>query len=397
MNGTKKYISILIFSVALLLAVSFGADAVRSIYINDADGLFSGLITDAWAIGADGTAPVAVGRAYALTANGLKALDTDDGTGGGGLLYDNGSVRVATHTVKVGLRYYYSDVRDSSMEEARLENAEGHGYAFGYIDSERNFVPFGDDAVTEETQISMRPLGNTGIGVYITGTDTLLYSVESSGSASYLAVHPLSESGEALTWFAQRRYYGDFAYADLGNGKLSVVNIVDMEHYVMGVVRGEMGSDFPTEALKAQAVAARTYAMYNIHGGAYAASCGFDLTNDDYSQVYFGYTDAQNIISAALDTENQYLTYNGALIDALFFAADGGETLDSEKVFANALPYLRGVTDPYEARVWTRGSYGHRVGVSQWGANAMARYYHKDYKDILGFYYTRVGISYGYL
>ena len=66
-------------------------------------------------------------------------------------------------------------------------------------------------------------------------------------------------------------------------------------------------------------------------------------------------------------------------------------------MFPNRLDYLRGVTDPYEAAVWTRGAYGHRVGMSQWGANAMARYYNKDYKDILGFYYTGVGLSYGTL
>ena len=98
-----------------------------------------------------------------------------------------------------------------------------------------------------------------------------------------------------------------------------------------------------------------------------------------------------------LATENQYLTCNGSIVDALFFAADGGETLDSEAVFPSALPYLRGVKDPYEEKAWTRGPYGHQVGMSQWGAYAMAKYFEKDYKDILGFYYTGVGLSYGYL
>ena len=103
------------------------------------------------------------------------------------------------------------------------------------------------------------------------------------------------------------------------------------------------------------------------------------------------------LINAALSTRNQYLTYDGHIIEALFSAADGGETLDSEEVFASAMPYLRGFEDPYEESVWTRGRFGHGVGLSQWGAHAMASVYHYNYKDILGFYYTEVGLSFGYM
>lgn len=399
MKFLKKQLHILVIAVILLLAVSIGADAAQTVYINSADGAFTGLLTEAYAVGADGTALIGEERPWALTANGPRMVGADEDVfvGGGGLRYTDGSVRVAADRIKVGLYYYYSKNRDSSLEEARLENSVGSGYAFGYLDENRRFVQFDEDAVTEETELTMRPLGDTAIGVYITNTEELLYSVPSSGASNSFAIHPLSDGGDALTWFKGKRYYGDFTYADLGNGKLTVTNAVDIEYYVMGVVRGEMGSGFPEEALKAQAVAARSYAMYNIHAGAYARSCGFDLTNDDYSQVYFGYTEFQNIRSAVLATENQYLTYNGSVIDALFFSADGGETLDSEQKFPSALPYLRGITDPYEGKVWTKGPNGHQVGMSQWGAYAMARYYQKDYQDILGFYYTRVGISYGYV
>lgn len=394
----KKYLHILIFAVILLLFDSFCAEAVQKLYVNDAESALNGLLTDAYAVGADGRAKIAVSRAYALTANGLKALDADDETGGGGLLYDDGRVRTATDTVKVGLSYYYSKNRDSSLETAYLENSVGNGYAFGYFDSDRRFVQFDEDAATEETRIQIQPLkeGSTGLGIYATDTGELLWSVESTGKNGYLAVRPLSGDGDALTWFARKRYYGDFAYADLGNGKVTVVNVVEIERYIMGVCAIEMGPAFPTEALKAQAVAARSYAMFNVHYSAYGGICGFDLTNDEYSQAYIGYTESEAIISAVQATENQYLTYNGAVIDAMFFSADGGETLSSEAVFSNALPYLRGVTDPYETKAWSRGANGHRVGMSQWGAYAMAKYYQKDYKEILGFYYTRVGLSYGY-
>ena len=75
----------------------------------------------------------------------------------------------------------------------------------------------------------------------------------------------------------------------------------------------------------------------------------------------------------------------------MYCAANGGATLDG------GYPYLKGFADPYEASAWTRGALGHRIGMSQWGAYAMAKYKNKDYKSILGFYYTQVGISVGYV
>ena len=363
--------------------------------------------TEGWAIGAEGVAPLPGGTLYALTGNGLEPLDGGAGAagedadvyaGGGGLLFDDGSVRIASRTVKVGLRYYYSARRDSSLEEAWLENATGAGFAFGYYDASRRFVPYGEDSVTDAKTIIMRPLGGTAVGVYDANSGEPVFSVNATGSGAYLAVHPLApEGGESIVWFKQMQYYGDFAYADLGNGKLTVVNLVDIERYVAGVCAGEMGAGFPVEALKAQAVAARTYAMFYLHSGTYGVHYGFDLTADDYSQVYLGCTDAEPLLSAARETENQYLTYDDRIIEALFCAADGGETLNSEEAFASAIPYLRGFPDPYEGSAWTRGPFGHRVGMSQWGAYAMAKSFDKTYKDILGFYYTNVGLSYGYL
>lgn len=393
----KKYLYSLAISVVFLLAAALGVTAAQTLYINDEESGFSGAITDAYAIGADGTARISSANAYALTAKGLVSLNGEtDSEGGGGLLYDNGSVRVATDKIKVGLYYYYSKNRDTSLEFANLENSVGGGYAFGYIDEDREFVQFSEDAVTEETQITMRPMGDGDVGVYITGTDELLWVLDGTEKNNYLAVRPLSENGDALTWFKGLRYYGDFAYADLGNGKLTVMNIVDVEHYVMGVCAMEMGGGFPLEALKAQAVAARTYAIFYVHNETYTDLCGFDLTADTYSQAYQGYTDDARVRDAVASTENQYLTYNGKIIEALYCAADGGETLDSEKAFSNKIPYLRGFPDPYEKYKWDKGANGHRVGMSQWGAYAMAQYFDKDYKDILGFYYTSVGLSYGY-
>ena len=400
----KKRLILFLITVVLLFALSFAsAGAVREHFVNNGDALDMAL-SGAYAVGGDGsTSILGTGDVYALTGNGLQKIDGDEFVGGGGLRYDDGSVILAADRVCVGLNYYYNEKRDSSLEEARLENSIGSGYAFGYFNDKRQFVPFldeeGEIVGTGMTTIAMRPLGGTAIGIYVTGTDELLFSVESSGKDSYLAVCPLTGVGQdSLTWFNKKRYYGDFGYADLGNGKLTVVNLVDMEHYAMGVCAGEMGTGFPVEALKAQAVCARSYAMYQMtHISTYMTQCGFDVTNEDYSQVYVGYTTSDKITSAVLATENQYLTYNGSVCNAVYSAADGGETLNSEDAGWSYIPYLRGVTDPYESSVWEKGVYGHQVGMSQWGAYAMVKNFNKNYKDVLGFYYTDVGLSYGKL
>jgi stage II sporulation protein D len=121
-----------------------------------------------------------------------------------------------------------------------------------------------------------------------------------------------------------------------------------------------MHESWPLEALKAQAVAARTYAARKQGGyGQY----GFDVTGTASSQAYGGTAAVGPNITAAVEaTAGLYLTYGGTLCEALYFSSSGGGTEDSENVFPNALPYLRGVLDPYEkaandingSRSWTR-------------------------------------------
>lgn len=424
-------------------------------------------------------------EAYIITADGLMQLDdaelSDDllrdvYVGGGGLVYDDGEIKIAYDTVLVGLRYYFSKLRDSSMESANLENAVGEGYEFGYYNEDREFYALDS---TDETQITMRILSDNTIGIYITGTEKLLYKQPYTDSKNMLAVRPICDDEEAVTWFKGNKYYGDFLYAVLGDGDITVVNAVNIERYVMGVCAREMNEDWPAEALKAQAVAARSYAGRNIANSTYYYQCGFDVTADTYSQAYSGCSEVGRVIERAVyATENEYLTYDGEICDAQYFSSDGGATEDNLNVNGNNYhPYLQGVIDPYEAVmddvnfysswtyamspkalgakvglsdvsvvnthysetenvielelvssagkkvtlknsycrttlglpsiryevsmnphgqfVFTGSGWGHNLGMSQYGAYAMAEYYDKSYKDILGFYYTGVGLSYG--
>ena len=124
---------------------------------------------------------------------------------------------------------------------------------------------------------------------------------------------------------------------------LTVVNVVPVEEYLYGVVGKEMSPSWHREALKAQAVAARTYAISHKN---YFASRGFDMTDDTSSQIYAGINGESPSVIAAVDaTRGEILTYGGKPIDAFFCSTAGGWTENSENVWGSRIPYLRGVSD----------------------------------------------------
>ena len=119
-----------------------------------------------------------------------------------------------------------------------------------------------------------------------------------------------------------------------------------LDEYLYGVVPREMSNSWPKEALKAQAVAARNYAMTNA--GKKHAKDGFDVCTTDHCQVYGGVeSEGSNATNAVNETSGKVMTYNDSLIDALFHSNSGGKTDDSENVYVNKVPYLRGVDDSY--------------------------------------------------
>jgi stage II sporulation protein D len=141
-----------------------------------------------------------------------------------------------------------------------------------------------------------------------------------------------------------------------GGGKLAVVDAVDLEDYVRGVVGGEMPWHWPLAALEAQAVAARSYALAMLHPTAH-----FDLYADDRSQEYggIGY-ETTNTLYACRQTYGHILTYGGRVATTYFFASSGGRTADVREVWPNLgdIPYLRSVADPYDSgspvHAWAR-------------------------------------------
>jgi stage II sporulation protein D len=141
-----------------------------------------------------------------------------------------------------------------------------------------------------------------------------------------------------------RPYRGQIEVGVTGQ-KLSAINVVGLEHYLAGVVPREMPSAWPEEALKAQAVAARSYALSHLLGGK-----GFDLYADVRSQVYGGIDAEHPRATAAITaTAGEVGLWEGKPIDALFHSTSGGATLDAVEVFGKSVPYLVGVDDPHSA------------------------------------------------
>lgn len=180
-----------------------------------------------------------------------------------------------------------------------------------------------------------------GVTVVETGTGNILFEYDSNG---IFAMAP--QGSHPLTWSKGFKYYGNFAYPRKDGGNLSVINYVPLEDYVKGVIPYEMSPSWNVEALKAQAVCARSFA---VSGEGKHASLGFDVCNSTDCQVYKGANQATANSDTAVDqTAGQTLSYNGKPVVGYYFAADGGATEDAANVWGGDYGYLKGVKDPYE-------------------------------------------------
>lgn len=254
------------------------------------------------------------------------------------------------------------------------------------------------------------------------------------------------------------------------------IRVINLEDYLVGVIAGEVPLSFEEEALKAQAVASRTYALKQIENN---KELNYDVTDNTSSQVFLSDEVLKNkwgnnyeeyidkIKKVVNDTSGEYITYNGEIIYAFFFSTSNGFTEDNKNVFGKDLPYLKVVdssfdkneTNSFEVKkeysktdfcnllditcdsinisdisrsesnrvlslkinekcfkgrdfqkilnlrsndfninidndnvtIITKG-FGHGVGMSQYGANALAKN-NKTYKEILKYYYLGTEIK----
>jgi stage II sporulation protein D len=147
----------------------------------------------------------------------------------------------------------------------------------------------------------------------------------------------LLEKTDGMLLIRQRPYTGRVEVWRGKNG-LYLVNEIALEDYVKSVVKSETGKDWDLEALKAQAVVARTYA---VNRKLHANGSKYDLTSSVMDQLYYGDVQDEKVEEAVRETKGEILIYDGKPIEALYHSTCGGVTEDASEVFGHEVPYLK--------------------------------------------------------
>ena len=224
------------------------------------------------------------------------------------------------------------------------------------------------------------------------------YSVQALSGSSLALVDP---SGKRVGTFSAQlavsgpgplsvaglgRYRGSLEFRPAAGG-IETVNALALDDYVRGVVSAEMPSSWSAQALEAQAVAARTFAITNHVGGS-----AFDVYSDTRSQAYRGVAAETRATNAAVAaTSGQIVTYGGRPAITYFFSSSGGYTENVENVFGGSPePWLRGVPDPYDG---AGGNPDHQWGRRMSVAAAAGRLSGLVKGSLVGIKVTRHGVS----
>ena len=195
------------------------------------------------------------------------------------------------------------------------------------------------------------------------------------GITGDMIIAPISFFDNGLINFNGRQYRGGISFVATCTDRMNVINFLELEHYLYGVIHSEMSQGNPLEALKAQAVASRSFALAGI--GRHSDE-GFDFCATTHCQVYRGFENEFPSTNQAVDaTRGLVITHDGEPVTAHFFANSGGHTQSSADVWGGTASHLVGVRDEFSPHApWTfqitfsdlstrLQSAGHNVGTVQ--------------------------------
>jgi len=178
--------------------------------------------------------------------------------------------------------------------------------------------------------------------------------IEISGKGVYsgpIKIIPVGNAKIIVVFNGQKyRYRGDMEIDfNKEHRKLNIINIIGIEEYLYGVLKKEISPRWPAEVLKAQAIAARTFAIFNMNK---YIDEGYNICASTNSQAYGGVNHEDPLTNRAVDeTRGVIITYKGKPINAVYHSDSGGYTEDSENVWGSFLPYLRSVKSKFEEKV----------------------------------------------
>lgn len=292
---------------------------------------------------------------------------------------------------------YLVKTRKTSLILVMLIIILGVQLVFGINDSQLNNYRIRIHSTSSTTTIKI----NSGYEIYIDGVK-LNYNVNSSGEEFVFTKNgdsvtvqssgknigqgksiKLQKKDNSVRYFEVKNIDG-VAFAkypdnatirlDSKNTNLLVINETPLENYLKGVIPYEMGASAPLEAMKAQAVTARTLAVKRINKNNVD---GYDITNTTSDQVYKGYNatyfaSTHNVSKAVEQTKGIVLTYNGNLVEGIYYSNNGGQTANDGFVWSSgsSTPYYKSKVDKYD-------TYLHKTSIS-WGKISYKETYTKE-------------------
>lgn len=300
----------------------------------------------------------------------VVAAEKDESTirvGLEGIYYNKPSVTIRNPAIVVGY----------AVDNAYYKEMSLSGGAFTFTPYGKAYAKNGSYSTYEAAADAAGVLRNEGTIAYpvLTYLNTWTVGCEGTGSVDSYAILVSSASGEKFIYTAdshgaypqitagnpnsngvyvvdlgERRYRGRIEIGRYGGiSALKVVNIVELEDYLYGVVPCEMVSSWHTEALKVQAVCARSYAYTAGFGSNTDLTKPYSLCDTTSSQVYKGYGAEKSSTNQAVDaTEGKVIYYGGKAVRAYYSSTSGGSTENVEDVWGTPYGYLRQVSDIYE-------------------------------------------------
>ena len=238
--------------------------------------------------------------------------------------------------IKVGLKY-----GNSAVDACTISSEEG--FILGTIDGS-GFI----EGMPLPGYTSVVASEEHGI-IVLRDENGIMLSSDLSDST---CIMPANYRNEGIIKLGVTPYRGGIILHENGSGKLNVINYLSLEHYVSGVLNAEIYHTNPMEALKAQAVVARSFggACKGIH-----TNDGFDVCQTTHCQVYVGYKgEYEETNKAVYETSGQMIYSQGKPVITYYFKNSGGHTQNVEDVWSGSKPYLIGVNDEYSPSYpWT--------------------------------------------
>lgn len=231
-----------------------------------------------------------------------------------------------------------------------------------------------EDFVGEGRSVNIRAEGKK-LHVSVNETDYGTFStlrLEATDTACILCLNPVGNS------IKQRTYEGDLEVSVLKNGKMLLINNIEFETYIAGVVQSEIYGK-QTDIFRIQSIISRTWALRNIQKH---KAAGYNFCDNVHCQAYLNRCVRPDIMLGAIQSSGETLVDTlGNLIETPFHSNSGGETANSEDVWRNALPYLRSVSDTFSYSMkqsdWTK-----TISADRW-VNYFANTHHINTADSL--------------